>query len=48
MNVIKDSAINDPLGQTNSPASSDHYFHLKIVVFCMILKNGDDICTDNM
>ena len=34
-------AINDPLGQTHSPASSDHYFHSKIVLFCEILKSGD-------
>ena len=25
------SAINDPLGQTHSPASSYHYSHLKVV-----------------
>ena len=34
------SAINDPLGQTHSPASSDHYSHLKIVLFNEILKRG--------
>ena len=33
--------INDPLGQTHNPASSDHYFHMKIVVFCKILKSGE-------
>ena len=27
-------AINDPLGQTHSPASSDHYSRLKFVLFC--------------
>ena len=26
--------INDPLGQTHNPASSDHYFRLKFVLFC--------------
>ena len=35
------SAINDPLGQTHSPASSDHYSHLKVVLFCEILKSPD-------
>ena len=34
-------AINDPLGQPHSPASSDHYSHLKIVLFCVILKSED-------
>ena len=33
-------AVNDPLGQTHSPASSDHYSHLKIVLFCEILTDG--------
>ena len=26
-------AINDPLGQTHSPASNDHYSRLKIALF---------------
>ena len=30
--------INDPLGQADSP---DHYYHLKVVLFCEILKSGD-------
>ena len=34
-------AINDPLGQTHSPTSSNHYYHLKPVLFCEILKSGD-------
>ena len=34
-------ATNDPLGQTHSPASSDHYSHLKIVMSCEILKSVD-------
>ena len=34
-------AINDPLGQTHSPALSEHYSHLKVVLFCDILKSGD-------
>ena len=34
---------NDPLGQTYSHASSDHYSHLKVVLFCCeILKSGTD------
>ena len=39
-------AINDPLGQTHSPASSDHYSGLKVALFCEILKNVDGR-TDN-
>ena len=38
-------AINDPLNQTHSPAISDHYSHLKVVLFCEILKKKDE-CTD--
>ena len=38
-------AINDPLSQTQSPASSDLYSHLNFVLFIEILKNGDR-CTD--
>ena len=26
-------AINDPLVQTHSPDSSDHYSHLKVILF---------------
>ena len=33
--------VNDPLGQTHIPASSGHYFQLKLVMFCAILKSGD-------
>ena len=33
-------AINDALCQTHSPASSDHYFSLKVVLFCKILTDG--------
>ena len=33
-------AINDPLGRTHSPAISDDYSHLKIVLFSTILKSG--------
>ena len=35
------SAINDPLGQTHSSASSDHYSRLNFVLFCEIVKSGD-------
>ena len=35
------SAIKDPLGQTHSPASSDRFFYLKVVLFCEIMKSGD-------
>ena len=34
--------INEKLGQTHSPASSDRYFHLRFVLFCEILKSGDE------
>ena len=33
--------IDDPLGQPHSPASNDHYSHLKVVLFCEILKDGN-------
>ena len=33
--------INDPHRQTHSPARSDHYSHLKVVLFCYILKSVD-------
>ena len=36
-------AIYDPLGQTHSPTSSDH---LKVVLFCDILKSGDGRTND--
>ena len=45
------SAINEPHGHTHSSASSDHYSHLKVVLFCEILKIGDGLMkyrrTDN-
>ena len=34
-------AVNDPLGQTHSRVSSDHYSQLKVVLFCEILKSRD-------
>ena len=36
------SVINDPLGQTHSPASSDRYSRLKFVLYCEIMKSGDE------
>ena len=33
--------INDPLVQTHSPTSSDHYFQAMFVLFCDVLKSGD-------
>ena len=36
--------INDPLGQTHSPSSSDHYSHLKVVLFCENFKSDDTTC----
>ena len=32
-NHYKTGVINYPLGQTHSPASSNHYFYLKMVLF---------------
>ena len=41
--VIQDTcAINDPIGQTHIHASSVHYSRLKFVLFCEILKSGDE------
>ena len=37
----KTGVFNDPLGQTHSLASSEHYSHLKIVLFCVILKSSN-------
>ena len=46
------SAINDPLGQTHSPAiSSDHYSHLKVLFVLRDFEKTDrrtDVLTDNM
>ena len=33
--------IIDPLGQTHSPTSNNHYSRLKVILFCEILKKGD-------
>ena len=37
----KTGIINDPIDQAYSPASSDHYFHLKFIFLCKIFKSGD-------
>ena len=37
----KTSVINDPLGQTHNPTSSDLYSHLNIALFCSILKSWE-------
>ena len=42
------SAIYDPLGQIHSPASSDHYSHLKIVLFCVRTYGQTDGQTDRL
>ena len=34
----KKNLINDLLAQNHNPARRDHYFHLKLVLFCDILK----------
>ena len=36
--------INDPLGQTHSSISSDHYFKATFALFCDIVKSGNG-CT---
>ena len=38
----KTDVINDSLSETHSPAISNQYFHLKVVLFCKILKSGDE------
>ena len=43
----KTDLINDPLGQTHNPAISDHYSHLKVVLFREFLKRGNGR-TDDM
>ena len=37
--------MNDPFGHTHSPGSSDHYSHMKLVLFCDILKS-EYTCTE--
>ena len=43
--TYKTGVINDLLGQTHNPASSDHYIHLEIVLFSKILT--DDMCENS-
>ena len=45
-NETKTCVINDPLSQTHSPTSSDHYFRRHF--FCDILKSGDVRTDGNM
>ena len=44
----KTSVINDPLGQTHSSTSSEHYFQAMFVLFCDILKSEDGRTDGNM
>ena len=44
--LYKTCVINDPLGQTHSPTSSDDYGHLTCVLLCDILKIGN-LCENN-
>ena len=46
----KTGVINDPHGQSYSPAKSDHCFHLRIGLLCAILEKGDGrtVRTDDM
>ena len=41
----KTCVINDPLSQTHSPTSSDHYFHTTFVRFAIFWKVGTDVRT---
>ena len=43
------NAINDPLGQNHSPASSDHYSQLKVVFLRDFKKwrRTEDMCEKN-
>ena len=41
---IKTGVINDTLGQTHSPASSNHYFRLKYMVCFEKRLRTDDMC----
>ena len=34
--------INDPLGQTHSPNSRSHYFHVTFVIFCVRTDNTSE------
>ena len=36
--VNNTGVINDPLGQTHSSTSFYHYFHLKIILCCDIMR----------
>ena len=36
-----ETGVINALGQTHSPARSDHYSHLKFVLFFDILKSGE-------
>ena len=45
LSLNKTGVINDPLGQTHNHANSEHCFHF--VLFCYILKSGDDMCENN-
>ena len=38
---MTDVIINDPLGQTHNSTSSDHFCHLKIVLFCVMDERTD-------
>ena len=42
----KEAGVTDPLGQIYNPASSDHYSHLKVVMFCEFRKVRMNVWTD--
>ena len=47
VNKNKTGVINDPLSQTHNPASSDHNFHLRTVLFWEILTDGRHMCENS-
>ena len=47
-NRCKTCVINDPVGQTHSPTSSDHYFQATFVLFFDILRSEDGRMAGNM
>ena len=47
-NNNKTYVSNDPLGQTHSSTSSDHYFQTTFALFCDVLKSTDGRTNGNM
>ena len=49
LKIHKIDVVNDSLSQIHSPPSSDHYFYLRNVWLCLLLKSTDehDICENS-